>query len=347
MSISPPSAEEQLQFLHKVQRLLDEGQFTSTYKFALLIALADLAVERGDGSGDELKLNSREIAEKFIGIYWRQVIPFPVLHGESGVLFQNSDHQAAIINRVSRDYTSTGGGLLRLKNSMPSEYKSLITDVARTVRKMPLWKLQHIGEQVDDFLYENCGQGGVIILRPGIAYCIRQFHGQILAMVQGVWVQWIRKIRRNQALLGQSTDLAEFLFGAERNFLAAYHPILQETQNNYCFYCLKKIKGAGDVDHFIPWSRYPVDLGHNFVLAHKSCNSSKGNFLAAKEHLQHWRERNEQNNNELTSYFDEHGLVHDLSTSNAIVDWSYGQAEQAGAHLWRSKGEGLVVTGHE
>jgi hypothetical protein len=35
-----PPADEQLQFLKNLQRLLDEGTFTSTYKFAL----ADLAV---------------------------------------------------------------------------------------------------------------------------------------------------------------------------------------------------------------------------------------------------------------------------------------------------------------
>ena len=38
---------------------------------------------------------------------------------------------------------------------------------------------------------------------------------------------------------------------------------------------------AGAVDHFIPWRRYPLDLGHNFVLAHSACNSSKGDRLAA------------------------------------------------------------------
>ncbi|HEX6852978.1 MAG TPA: hypothetical protein VF139_16400 [Candidatus Polarisedimenticolaceae bacterium] len=43
-----PSPAEQLRFLENYQTLLDEGQFTATYKFALLVALADLAVESGD-----------------------------------------------------------------------------------------------------------------------------------------------------------------------------------------------------------------------------------------------------------------------------------------------------------
>ena len=54
----PPSAEEQLAFLSKIQRLYAEGDFTATYKFALLVALADLAVELGHDDGAELPLGS-------------------------------------------------------------------------------------------------------------------------------------------------------------------------------------------------------------------------------------------------------------------------------------------------
>jgi hypothetical protein len=40
-----PSAEAQVAFLANIQRILSEGQFTATYKYALLLALADIAVE--------------------------------------------------------------------------------------------------------------------------------------------------------------------------------------------------------------------------------------------------------------------------------------------------------------
>ena len=36
--------EAQLAFLTKLQRLFSEGDFTATYKFALLMALADICV---------------------------------------------------------------------------------------------------------------------------------------------------------------------------------------------------------------------------------------------------------------------------------------------------------------
>ena len=57
-----PSPDVQLVFLSKLQRFFAEGDFTATYKFALLISLADLAVELGDDSGAALELGHRGIA---------------------------------------------------------------------------------------------------------------------------------------------------------------------------------------------------------------------------------------------------------------------------------------------
>ena len=67
-----PTADEQIHFLVKLQRLLEEGQFVASYKFALLLALADLSVERGDDTGGPLPVSVESIAEKFIRYYWRQ-----------------------------------------------------------------------------------------------------------------------------------------------------------------------------------------------------------------------------------------------------------------------------------
>jgi hypothetical protein len=61
-----PSSDEQIQFMVNIQRLLDEGLFTASYKFALLLALADLSIEQGDDSGDPLDLTTYPIAEKFV-----------------------------------------------------------------------------------------------------------------------------------------------------------------------------------------------------------------------------------------------------------------------------------------
>ena len=77
-----PSAEQQLQFLQHLQRLFDEGDFVATYKYALLMSLAELAVESGVDEG-ELELPMVRVAEKFAELYWPQTLPY--VSGVTGV----------------------------------------------------------------------------------------------------------------------------------------------------------------------------------------------------------------------------------------------------------------------
>ena len=157
---------------------------------------------------------------------------------------------------------------------------------------MPLWRLQTVGNQEFDFLYQNVGKGTSIQLRAGVGYCLRRYYQLIADLVRGAWVRYIRKY--NQDLLGTTTDLSEFLFGSERASLKRYREILVEIQQGVCFYCHKNLKNdIGQVDHFIPWAMYPHDLGHNFVLAHSSCNNSKSDHLASERFLEDWSKRNQ------------------------------------------------------
>src|SRR5438132_13564340 len=96
-----PSPDEQVQFLRNMQRLLAEGQFVASYKFALFHALADLAVLKGEDSGAPLELSTREIAEKVVELYWRQCRPFPAGGADPGlILQQNTGRQAAIVSQL-------------------------------------------------------------------------------------------------------------------------------------------------------------------------------------------------------------------------------------------------------
>jgi hypothetical protein len=65
--VSEASISE-LQFLRKLQR----GNFTATYKFALLNALADLSVEREPAVDGSLRVPLEALAVKFIEYYWPQ-----------------------------------------------------------------------------------------------------------------------------------------------------------------------------------------------------------------------------------------------------------------------------------
>lgn len=217
-----PTSDEQIRFLVNLQRLLDEGLFVASYKFALLLALADLSIEKGDDSGEPLALSTQDIAVKFIQYYWRQAVPYPS-PARTRVLQQNTGRQAAIVNRVQEARSNHGDSLPAAVRNQ-AVWGPLVRRIAEIVRVMPLWKLQTVGRERVDFLYENTGQGTSIELRPGVAYCFRKFHALISDLVRGAWVRYVRQ--QNLDILGETSDLNEFLFGSERISLAAVPPVL-------------------------------------------------------------------------------------------------------------------------
>jgi 5-methylcytosine-specific restriction endonuclease McrA len=336
MTWPTPTPEEQVLFPRNVQRLLAEGLFVASYKFALIRALVDLAVLKGEDTGAPLDLDTKDIAVKFIELYWRQSRPFQVGGDTSDtavlVLQQNTGKQAAIILMIVDSQQQCGASLFRLQQLASDRWSELVSDVDDVVRTMPLWKLQTVGEERLDFLDENLDRGTRITLKPGVAYCLRAFYELLRDLIEGAWVRFVQK--ENASKLGSVTDLETFLFGEERASLDAYRPILMDVQKGVCLYCGGKLSRQTEVDHFIPWSRYPVDLGHNFVLAPVTCNNAKSDYLAAEKHLAAWAERNRLHQEELQSRLQAAALPSDFSASVQIAKWVYQQTEKANGQVW-------------
>ena len=133
MTWSPPSPEEQVLFLRNIQRLLDEGQFVASYKFALLHALADLCVLRGDDSGAPLTLTHAEIAEKFIELYWQQCRPFEIGGQSTGIVLRRTpENRRRSSPASSRRSRRSVASLFRLRQTAPDLWSSLVSSVSRT-----------------------------------------------------------------------------------------------------------------------------------------------------------------------------------------------------------------------
>jgi len=323
-----PSPEQQIAFLTNLQRLLSEGSFVATYKYALLMALADIAVERGADDDSELTITTSQLAKKFIQYYWRQSTPYL----SSRVLQQNTGRQAGIISLVHTVHNQFEGSLTEARHDQ-RQWNQMIRKVAEIVRVMPLWKLQTVGSEKLDFLYANTGQGSQITLKLGIAFCFRKHHPLVADMVKGAWLRYVRRF--NVEALGDHADLNEFLFGSERANLKEVGKIINEFQHGTCFYCNRSLKGdVSHVDHFVPWSRYSVDLGHNFVLAHAACNGKKSDRLASAEHLDAWANYQDRNAKSLAAEFDRSGILNDFKSSLRIVDWAYTQTFENHGLTW-------------
>jgi 5-methylcytosine-specific restriction endonuclease McrA len=341
------SAASDLEFLRKIQRLLSEGEFVATYKFALLQALADLSVEGRSKPGrngcSTIALN--DIAEKFIEYYWRQAIPYAPDQDQGGVLKQNTGKQAAVINAIVKARSQYFGSV-QLVRQDAFAWQKLVGSVIGTIKQQPLWKLQMVGKEIDEFIYrqdqlvEKCVQ-----LLPGVSAAFRSYHGLISNLIQGGWLGQVRRVRGNRILLGERGDLVEFLFGSERKSLDGYREVMRNYQAARCFYCGREVKGPGHADHFVPWSRYPVDLGHNFVFSHPDCNRDKSDLLAHPEHLTRWRERHLGAPAELEEAFNFNSLVHDVDRSRNVASWAYEHGEQARVHTYLRKGDHPLLDG--
>ena len=317
--------EFQLAFLNKIQRLFAEGDFSASYKYALLIAIADIAVESGTDDDQPLTIPHRRLGGKFIELYWQQSAPF---RGD-GVLIQNNGTQAAVISQIVQFRSQTQAATVNAARSAVG-FKSLLTKVTRIVVDKPVFHIQNLGGIRDQFLFESSADS--ITLLPGVAYCLRRFQPLIQQLARSHWVDHIKRNKQNIALLGQDNDLESFLFETSRQSLVIVQTGLRKISNK-CFYCGKSVTEA-DVDHFIPHSLYPRDLAHNFVLADPACNRSKSDTLAAKAHLHRWLEFVQSNADNLAQIGNEAGIMADEDSMDSVARWGYANAVAGGAQGW-------------
>jgi 5-methylcytosine-specific restriction endonuclease McrA len=243
---------------------------------------------------------------------------------------QNQGKQAAVVNALA---TLRAQGAATIAQAMQSDgWSPVIRQIAATVTSMPVQYLQNVGGTLVPFLYDYPHPRGQLVLKPGVAFMLRNFHPLIQQLARAGWVKHVRENQRNASVIGQADELESFMFGSSRNALAAAGKVLAKIQSGKCFYCGKAITKTGDVDHFVPWSKYPRDLAHNFVLAHAECNRRKSDMLAAERHLNHWLERNQRYGVEISGELN--GFLADNDCSNRVTRWAYEQGIAAGAYGW-------------
>jgi len=324
-----PTAEAQLEFLGRIERILAEGKFTTTYKFALLIAITNIAVEKGNDTGDELKIDLDEIARQFLSLYWSMARLYPGI-GEVLQQSTNSKKPATMLSALNVVCTQAAVSYARRRVYHHSQRK-LVSNAMATIKKDVLYRLQSLGPGAtargDAFLYESplcsadCRGLRSITLVAGASACLRRLRGVIIAMVEARWALWVRNTNTS---LGADRTLEAFMFGAERANVGRYAEPLFLLQSGTCFYTGEKLSSpaAGEVDHFIPWSRYPFDSPFNLVLASTKVNRAKTDLLAPPNYCDAWLHRNEVN---FSALVDDpfNAMQEDRKTARAIAAWMY------------------------
>jgi hypothetical protein len=294
-------------FAEKVLELLEDGRFTATYKYAVLLALIDICLEQTQASGAPPDtITTRQLAAKVVELYWPHTIPFARL-AASLILKQNTRGQAEIVSEIrrfrERHAVDPSVPHWEARRKARTHYERLVGRVEWKLIEMPLLRLQVMGFIERPFIYEInwdsriqrrdvatylAGGGGFdnrISLKPGVGEHFLQLNGLLRPLIQRRWAAMVAQLNELE-----ESQLDVFLFGAERISTTKIRTGLWELQDRACFYCGSRIKEPvhAEVDHFVPWSRYPDDSLDNFVVADGRCNGCKSNSLAAGEHLARW-----------------------------------------------------------
>jgi hypothetical protein len=356
---TPIPADRQLDFLRRVGRILDEGRFTTTYKFALLVALANLSVKHGADDDRRLELALPMIAREFADLHWGMSRPFGSQHGKVLRFATDKRKQASVILAVA-SHAATGRATHARERRYRSAEDALLRSIATTIRRDVLYRLQAVGPAsssgaapADQFLYEHpadpreCGRMQSIVLKPGVAACFRSLAQVVVPMVQARWALWVR---RNNPEICPDAEVETFLFGSPRINLLEHARPLYELQRGRCFYTGARLRSTADgaVDHFLPRARYALDDPLNLVLAKKTVNGSKRDFLASERHLEAWRLRN----SDLPALgwpesadSSRHAGAATWQSTRRLAAWLYAAADRDGMHAWDAPNRLTRLTG--
>lgn len=302
---SPRADTGAIAFAEKLLALLDYGSFTATYKFAVLLGLIDLCLECSDKSGAAPSaLTTRQLAQKVTELYWPQANVF-AMAGSTTVLRQCTGGQAEILTEIRRfragEVVAAAATPYEARRLAPDGYEALVGRVEWKLIEMPLPRLQVVGNREDPFIYRVGWESDVgirdvrrgdfdnrILLVGDAGDHLVRLAGLLRPLIHRQWVAMVARINRDVV---EDARLEEFMFGAERIPLERVRNPLRELQDNTCFYCGKKMRGPAEVDHFVPWARYPDNSIENLVVTDPGCNSAKRDFLAAAEHAAKWTRR--------------------------------------------------------
>ena len=312
MSGSPEPDRGPIGFAEKLMTVLGEGRYTATYKYAVLLGLMDLCLEHSTASGAAPRsVATPQLAEKVLELYWHHTTPFP--DPTSRVLRQNVGGQAELVSAIARFRERQAGDpsatLTRARIAAPARYEGLVREIEWKLVEMPLARVQVVGDQTDEFLYRIGWTQGVRrsdLDRPGFDRSIRfvgnaadhlvRLSGLLRPIIQR---EWTRLVARLNADIVPEARLEDFLFGVDRTSTAAIRGDLRDLQDGRCFYCNARLGGDFDVDHFVPWVRYPDNGIENLVASDRRCNGAKCDHLASASHVEHWLGRIESAKSDL------------------------------------------------
>ncbi len=328
--------------IERLLRVIDEGRRTATYKLALLLGLIDaIAMHPGTTA-----LPTRVIAERVLEVYFPQTRSYVDRNGVAYVprqISMKSSTAVAAVERLRLDADAMDCRTLgEVARRRPDLYQSALDVVEDTFVRYPIPLLQTVGATVIPFLYDVDWAEGTTVasLRRRQADHVRLLDGVADRLVvlgpmlrPLIELHWVKDVARWTGIPTEDEQLHYHLFGRDRAvFPRSLVSSLRDLQDDTCFYCGDRLSGRVEVDHFLPWSRWPNDAVENLVLADR-CNGAKSDHLAATRHLVKWRSRLAEHGNDLIDIAGRCSWTSSSQRSAALAQSTYVHIA-TGTPLW-------------
>jgi 5-methylcytosine-specific restriction endonuclease McrA len=295
--------DETIEFATALLDLVHGASTTTTYKYALLMALIEISAESEIGEAS-LTITTRQIASRTLELYWPQARAFH----EDAHLSQLGGSKQSIVDHIAsyrRSLVPQPSSAQLAQRRDPAGYAQLLDEVEWLMIRNPIPLLQRLGRELLPLLYEphwssKLSEGPVrayqagsfhdfdnrVILLPGVAAKLAVLAPLFLPLIRTEWTRFVAHRNRHRIV---DSRLENFLFEPDREqFGRALGKDLLELQAHRCFYCQEPAHQRIEVDHFLAWSRCGASAIDNLVVAHDACNNNKSDLLVAARHLDRW-----------------------------------------------------------
>jgi hypothetical protein len=258
----------------------------STYKFGLIKSILDnlLSVVKSDRG---MELSYRDIFAKFAENYWNLITKYNLRQIRTHARYSASEIEKIFQAALQRSQIV---GEVEFANLAEKDRESVISAVTRECKRCVVGALY---ADFEGYLYGFSLKGDGIWINPVAYEFMLKYKPEIEQLNYYSWAKFLEKVNSDEVLVRVLGKLE--LATPRRMDLSIYRKLLQEEfEDNTCFYCGCKLKGAPHVDHVIPWSFVKEDHLWNFVLACPTCNTKKNNKLPTKSGLSRVIVRNDQ-----------------------------------------------------
>jgi 5-methylcytosine-specific restriction endonuclease McrA len=241
------------------------------------------------------------------------------------------------------------------RSNHSAAYERTLDEIERTFARYPIRLLQVVNGQPLPFLFDinwdervslrslhNDG-GGLVRFRPGASDALLRLGPLIRPLIETHWARMVASINRIDL---QEERLRAHLFGTLRQ---AFPPPLRRDlaalHQGRCFYCDRALGNRFDLDHVVPWTRFPNDAIENLVPADPKCNNDKRDTLPAIIHVSRWAKQIEANGPDLNEIAQSTNWLTDPSHTLAIARSTYRHLA-FGTPVWLERGRVELFEGN-